>query len=783
MAIDSRFIAATDLQQLFRDAAGNPLSAGRVYFMRDIARTVGKAAYAISGSPPNYTYVEITQTDLSGRKFIDLNIAGFFDDQVLFFPYEGTPDNSDGTIDLYYIVITDSSGDFLDPVTTREAQPLGIMATSTSQTVEINYIPNGQFLSHTNIPANPPLYVAGQIQQPITQIAYGGWTFERPNSSTARDIVTFERFGSPVENPTTYPRYSLRVQTEAASVGDSYKDVRIKFDDVNTFASTTQQYTFALTAKTNTGSNASLSLVLIKNYGTGGDTQTETTLTTFTITPTYTVQNYSFLFGNNDSKTIGTEDDDYLQLALRYPVDNISDISIDDIILSPGVVVNPAYPVTPERENQSLALTLPVPASDGSDVYLPIRLTTKGLEFDHSVIGKIYATSYATPNIGELLCDGSQYETSAYSTDGIPYVRLQQVLYDTGLNVPITGTGPQYFTGIINPFVTNELRIVNNTLGGVANASDVNTGFTIATIHGGGDYGTKAFLVASDQFLLEVVLPGTVTPTSAGTSGFAVSQYRIANNGISQVTLIQAGAASGLAGKYFTFQSIAAGGGTVNYYAWYQVAGSGVDPNPGGIGILIQLDSADNVDVVAQKTREALNGFQQTTVLTTAASSITPGSYFNINSSGSNFYVWYTVDGVGTDPAPAGRIGIKVDLASTMTNTQVAAQSQIRINQKYFATPDLRGAFLRGWDNGAGNDPNSTTRFSLVPGVIGDVIATYQFYDVQSHNHRISVSSSTGPSGAFLQAINSGAVFQESDYYGGDETRPYNAYVNYVIKY
>jgi hypothetical protein len=58
-----------------------------------------------------------------------------------------------------------------------------------------------------------------------------------------------------------------------------------------------------------------------------------------------------------------------------------------------------------------------------------------------------------------------------------------------------------------------------------------------------------------------------------------------------------------------------------------------------------------------------------------ATTTIVSGQYFYIDSSGDNrkYYVWFKVNGVGTDPAPAAdRTAIEVDILSTSTNAQVA---------------------------------------------------------------------------------------------------------------
>jgi len=56
------------------------------------------------------------------------------------------------------------------------------------------------------------------------------------------------------------------------------------------------------------------------------------------------------------------------------------------------------------------------------------------------------------------------------------------------------------------------------------------------------------------------------------------------------------------------------------------------------------------------------------------------GDYFNLSSPTTDYHVWYTVDGVGTDPAPAGSTAIVVAALSTDTATLVATKTAAAID-------------------------------------------------------------------------------------------------------
>ncbi len=54
-----------------------------------------------------------------------------------------------------------------------------------------------------------------------------------------------------------------------------------------------------------------------------------------------------------------------------------------------------------------------------------------------------------------------------------------------------------------------------------------------------------------------------------------------------------------------------------------------------------------------------------------------------------------------------------------------------------FNLPDYRGKFLRGYDNGAGNDPDAAARQDRGDGTIGDAVGTLQDDEIESHLHQV----------------------------------------------
>jgi microcystin-dependent protein len=115
-----------------------------------------------------------------------------------------------------------------------------------------------------------------------------------------------------------------------------------------------------------------------------------------------------------------------------------------------------------------------------------------------------------------------------------------------------------------------------------------------------------------------------------------------------------------------------------------------------------------------------------------------------------------------------------------------------------FLVPDLRGLFLRGVDRSVqGRDPDRLNRTNMRPdlgqlgGNTGFAVGSVQSDEFESHDHTTSFYNGRepwerDPPGGFHAAIGASAdayPYSRTNVRGGNETRPKNAYVNYIIKY
>ena len=122
----------------------------------------------------------------------------------------------------------------------------------------------------------------------------------------------------------------------------------------------------------------------------------------------------------------------------------------------------------------------------------------------------------------------------------------------------------------------------------------------------------------------------------------------------------------------------------------------------------------------------------------------------------------------------------------------------------HFTLPDYRGYFLRGWDHTRAIDPDRSTRTDRGDGVVGDYVGTLQSDQNKSHVHAetqhvhpplaaelgfVVSEIGTGDGESYTgtrhhdditTGLNAASNTASS---GGNETRPVNINVMWVIKY
>jgi microcystin-dependent protein len=101
-----------------------------------------------------------------------------------------------------------------------------------------------------------------------------------------------------------------------------------------------------------------------------------------------------------------------------------------------------------------------------------------------------------------------------------------------------------------------------------------------------------------------------------------------------------------------------------------------------------------------------------------------------------------------------------------------------------FNLPDYRGYFLRGWDNGAGNDTGSSARTNAGGGTTGDNVGTKQADQNAAHTHTLThrdPNNDQDIGGGAGDAADANNVSGTTSSSGGGEARPKNINVLYCI--
>jgi hypothetical protein len=818
MALDPRYQTAPSLQEYFVDKdSGLPLAGGKVFFYHDSGnRDIPKPVFELQGNSANYTYAPLPNP-------IILSAVGTMQDNngndiiPYYFPFD-----VDGNIDLYYIVVQSSLG---VPQFTRSAWP-----NPTEGQIEpaadtfVNYIPNGQFLNHTDLPNNttPPF-----LLQPGTNIlAQGGWSFELTNPPPAGqasvNTAFFVEAAFPIGIPQS-PRYVVEIVCSSVNPLDTTKRLRIKWFDVYKFSFGSPTYTFAFSASPT--APLPITINLYQFFGTNGTPFIDAPVEVATLIPGETAIAYQFAitFPSEDTSFIDkVNNNDFIAIDIVLPTTQTFDVQFTDFILTPGTVVVNSFPIETNADMMTRSVMGWADTVDptGMDLYLPPILTRQGMTWDLSQVGQVgmnvlpiaSPTSLPAPQHNMMPCDGSSYITSDVASNGIPFQRLFNYLINTPYNngLPLYGTGLNYDSAVF-PFSganNDTFRITWNAAGaGSPQAVDGGnpTGFVFSpmyiyngSITGIDSFGLFSSNVSANTVLLTTIMDGAeFNNPNFNNTGFTGSDQSDFMQGfvnningllafqksawfittVSGAALVKAGT-----GRYMTFWTA---GNTQQYYMWFNVDGTNTDPAGPGNPIEVNISATYSAQDVADLIREVFNAFQSTNIM------VIPGAlnnkYFTFNSNPGglrDFFVWYTNDPNASAPAVTG-IGIRVLLPTSPTpdaNTIRNLTCQA-INAYQFQAPDFRGMFFRAADPNSTWDFDAINRWSSVSSVSGPGPGTFEYGQFLSHYHSQLLRTSGGIQGGWFEGSLLPGSAQNTFTSGGSETRPVNTYIYPFIRY
>jgi len=476
--IDTRYILSPALQQIFRDReSGLPLRNGYVEFYRDVSRIDPKDVFIQSGAPGAYEAVSIGNV-------VTLSQAGAFsydnnDVAILYFPFFQTAEGE--IVDKYFIRVFNENG---VEQFTREGWPQGLSDTDEEDNTFVNYIADGQFWNHRNLPNNGKVlpgpnfitYSSGMTTSPQGQP--GSWSVNISQSSNANDQVSFPRISSYQILPEASPRYYLRYKCIDPDASDTQKHLIYRIANVNFGASTTEFFTYQFEASNIFSGSITLNLKVLKTFGAGGSIEEDIFIKQFSIVPGWNKYTANFILGDNTGKNLGANDDDMIEFYLEIPTDQSSDIVYDNFILRDGSFTTLKQQFTNPQQNQSATLTMPVPAHNLSDEGKVPVLTNSGFKYmDIYQPGDWKYTFSVNPQIGWLILttdSESLSKVSGATFNGEKYRRLYIVLH--GVPTALIEGG---IKGDPNTDFDNNLSIVfPPMLGRVAGAAGIGIGLT-----------------------------------------------------------------------------------------------------------------------------------------------------------------------------------------------------------------------------------------------------------------------------------------------------------------
>lgn len=663
-ALDPRFVVAPSLEMLFNDkSTALPMAAGIVTFFSDVNRDVKKAIYKLDEiTPGTFTYTQLPNP-------IILNADGSFSDNEgnnilpYYYPFEGEPADNSTIQELYHITVVNSE---LEEQFTRNAWPnIADTGGNGSSITLTNYIPNGQLLIHNDVPFVPNNQV-GQVVGTEFEFAPGGFFFER-TSDASTDLLTFSRLSSFTSNPTSSPRYQLEIVCTIAA--SNTKSINIRFNNVNKFSSSLlgTLYTFGFNAESGNTASIPLTATFLKNFGSGGSPDVLITIPLNAPNATPSAQAFygSFSPGDNSIYTIGPNDDDFCELIINLPSDATFDLLFTDFILTPGNINNPTFPVTPDAKftYQGVAGGLPIAAYDGSDLYLRIVYKQNGFAFDDSEIGKIYACGYE-------ISDAESSTTNDRLCQGAKYITAAY----SSLGIPNSRLFNKIFnTTYFYPLYGTGLDYVFAVL-----PNDDSSDPTKFTFHNNTLGATTPTVDVNTGFAIQQVFAGSATHYCSAVETESTGEFAIINTNVGAVTAATAGNTA------FPFS-------------------------------VLRVGSTTNQNIV--------------NYIVNNTPSFLQNKYFTFssyNSGDTPFYVWFLLDGAGTDPAPGGT-PIPVNLTSTdsvvstsrkiqdaingfnTTTVTVNASSTISLQNKYFTFFATGGQYFVWYNvDGGGTKPAGT---------------------------------------------------------------------------
>lgn len=653
-------------------------------------------------------------------------------------------------------------------------------------------------------------FFAQGVYEPIpvgetTDVAEGGWSFIKDGMNPT-DKLEFVRFTLDNSDVDATPIYYINYVSTGVGVGQTENDYAFKIQDVRSLSN--EQVSVGVAFRSLLGGVVNIEIIGEQNFGTSSgvvvpSTPVLTTLGTFAINTAWNDYTVTATLPDLVGKTIGDNGDDFLKIRFRFPLNTNADIEATNFYLKRGSAPD-RYPYQTYAEvlAELQGSTIPPnnPNTDFPDSTYPDFSNEQAYD-SLSLIpmdGKLIKAWYSAFPIGGVMPFPSDLVPPSF-VQAAGQALLQAGEYNRLYNVPFQTMGKifgnAYGTVSNNVFAGPGPGGDSTKFTGVSNAENATNPWSagtstfnfIANTPGHANPAIVATSAAPPTWSFSNTANGAVS-TPQNTTPFTINVLTLGSPttpAMYDITFTPASTVT--ASEYFTFQT-----STGFYYWWFEKDGIGTDPALPGFtqGYKVAIETGYTADDLAVISARAIEGQGNYTYTALAASAITPGAYIEVGIVGATYLPYYKIDGAGDAPTVPSTTPFPIDILSTDTASEVATKTANLLNPMLWQMPDWRGAFLRGWDNGRGLDPDAASRLNRGDGTVGDNVGTFQGSEYAAHTHPTSnaqnfLTTSAGP-GAFQAQVGAGFDVEDpvtTGLSGGNETRPVNYSFNICVKY
>jgi hypothetical protein len=622
----------------------------------------------------------------------------------------------------YYIVITDSSGDINNPIATiSNYEPSNGTGNTSGSASPDNLITNGQFsYPITFWETTDP---AGTISDTVTDVAWG-WEFIQDPNTLSQNTVTF----LPVNNQNIEgnPIYGALL-TSISAGNEASKDFRTIIGNVNFMQG--EIVTISMQLKSVLGGSPIVNVILEQNFGPGGSIPVPIPpVASFTINATLTKYIQSFTIPPITGETITPGN--YLAIRLQQGLSQSCQILTTNVYMLAGEFNTiQQMPYVEQAEGQAkahiLGSTTRIETAGLAENYSNYRYNN-GMIFPYAYTGLVFLyPKFAAPSLPDaVVCNNQSYPVNGYSLQNIPYSRLYNKIGNT-----FGGSGDLIVsaTGAVVTFMSAVGAIQHSAY------DPQSAPVTVANTVPGLGMGINCTISASNQILVTwqnnfapdqtpIIAPNP----SIYSRGVGLMSYWVVNENFDPNTItiatISAGSGSSEASAHINFNSNAVadyetqgltyapartsatssflefaaftnntrGGPFPDFNQLITFTVDGQSSNPSAIvGTNPRIVPFFSVNTLADNlknfVRVIANPFQWT--VTVMAVPTATSEYFFYSSASTDYYGWFKVDGVGTDPMIGGRTGVEIDILSTDTLAQVATAIAAATNSLTFSVP------------------------------------------------------------------------------------------------